>query len=91
MPPPSIGWLRVLLSRAQLAIWAFVTPDVTPSSFRCAFSSLNLSDKPLILNMERVKGDPPTQNRHKGSAQTARVRAILAGTTALSKSTWLVR
>ena len=40
---PSIGRLRVLLSRAQLEIWAFVTPDVTPSAFQ--------------KNMERVKGN----------------------------------
>ena len=29
----------VLLSLVQLEIWAFVTPDVTRSTFQCAFSS----------------------------------------------------
>jgi hypothetical protein len=37
MPPPSIGRLRVLLSRAQLAIWTFVTPERYPEHFQCAF------------------------------------------------------
>jgi hypothetical protein len=46
-----------LLSPVQLEIWALVTPDVTPAFFQCVFSSLNLLDKCLILNMERVKGN----------------------------------
>jgi len=54
---PSIGRLRVLLSRAQLEIWAFVTPDVTPSAFQCAFSSLNISDKPLIFKRGAGEGN----------------------------------
>jgi hypothetical protein len=101
----SVDRLVVLLSRVQLEIWSFVTPDVTPSTFSYAFSLLNIPDKSLILKMERVKGIEPSSSawkagpsypeppqRHKGGAeQTARVRAILADTTAWLKSTWLVR
>src|SRR5262249_10986104 len=54
---PSIGRLRVLLSRAQLEIWAIVTPDVTPSAFQCAFSSLNISDNPLIFKHGAGEGN----------------------------------
>ena len=34
----------------------FVTPDVTPSTFSSAHQLLIISDKSLILKMERVKG-----------------------------------
>jgi hypothetical protein len=57
-----------LLSRVQLEIWAFVTPDVTPSAFQCAFSSLNIPNKSLILKMERVKGIEPSSSAWKAFA-----------------------
>jgi hypothetical protein len=105
MPPPSIGRLRSPALAGAARNLVVVTPDVTPSTFSYAFSLLNIPDKSLILKMERVKGIEPSSSawkagpsypeppqRHKGGAeQTARVRAILADTTAWLKSTWLVR
>src|SRR5262249_22237953 len=71
---PSIGRLRVLLSRAQLEIWAFVTPDVTPSAFQCAFSSLNISDKPLIFKPRAGAGDAPLVLSLEGCCSTIELR-----------------
>jgi hypothetical protein len=68
MPPPSIGRIRSLALAGAAQIWAFVTPYVTPSPFRCAFSSLIISDKPLILNTERVKGIEPSSSAWKAVA-----------------------
>jgi hypothetical protein len=65
----SVDRLVVLLSRVQLEIWAFVTPDVTPRAFQCAFSSSLIQDKSLILKMERVKGIEPSSSAWKTNAR----------------------
>jgi len=57
-----------LLSLVQLEIWAFVTPDVTPSTFSSAHQLLIISDKSLILKMERVKGIEPSSSAWKAVA-----------------------
>ena len=57
-----------LLSRVQLEIWAFVTPDVTPSTFSLHSASLNIPHKSLILKMERVKGIEPSSSAWKAVA-----------------------
>ena len=76
----------------QLENRRFVTPTVTPGAFSVAPGLAQIRPKPLILNVERVKGIEPSSSawkagpsypeppqRHKGGAeQTARVRAILA-------------
>jgi hypothetical protein len=58
----------------QLEISAFVTPDVTPSAFSAHSAPLNISNKSLILKMERVKGIEPSS-----SAWKTNVRQDLAG------------
>jgi hypothetical protein len=46
----------------------YVTPDVTPSTFQGAFSSLDIPHKSLILKMERVKGIEPSSSAWKAVA-----------------------
>jgi hypothetical protein len=67
----------VLLSRLQLEIWAFVTPDVTPSAWQPHSAPLNIPDKLLILKMERVKGIEPSSSAWKDFALSVRLLPLV--------------